>query len=383
MYFRDVIGQTPAKDELRRSFLAGVVPHARLFVGADGSGALGLAYAYARYINCESPSADDACGYCRSCLRYSEFAGQDLLFLFPIVNNKDSSNLCDDELPRWRHFLALGPHTRYSEWVRLLGGETKRPSIFTREGNVLTERLSYHVAEARYRVLLIWLPERMNEALANKLLKLTEEPPSHTVILMVTQSEEEVLGTLRSRMQAIHLRPLSETEIAQALMAEPAPAGEADLYLSAHLSGGNYRTALDDYRGSNADAVQTTRLFGRILRATVNARPVEIKSLADELAKMSREELVALLGYMARMFREIYICSYGIEQINYLTTAEQGIAKYLRGCVSSSSVETIASEIDLAVRHIMHNVNSRMVLFDLILRLTSTLAPAYRAHGIR
>ncbi len=382
MYFRDIVGWIPAKDELRRSFAAGIVPHARLFVGADGAGALGLAYAYARYINCANPSADDACGHCRSCARYDEYAAQDLLFLFPIIN-EDGRNLCEDELPRWRKFLARGPYTRYSDWLSMISREAKRAQIFVREGDILLERLSYQIAEARYRVLLVWLPERMNEALANKLLKLVEEPPSHTIILMVTQSEADVLGTLRSRMQTLHLSPLAESEITAALSSVKATEPTADPFASAHMAEGNYRTALDLYLGQNVNTDETTKLFGRVLRATVNARPVEIKALSDELAKMSREDLVTLFGYMGRMFREIYVHAYGIPQINYLTTAEAGIAKYLSGCIHADNVGAISDELALATRHIQQNVNSRMILFDLILRLTSTLAPAYKAHGIR
>lgn len=382
MYFRDVVGQEAAKNELRRSFLAGIVPHARLFVGADGAGALGLAYAYARYINCASPSADDACGECRSCQRFDGFAAQDLHFLFPIVNVA-SRNLCEDELPRWREYLALGAHSRYAEWANMLGGEAKRPIIFAREGEALLERLSYHIAEARYRIVLIWLPERMHESLGNKLLKLTEEPPPSTIILMVAQNEAEVLGTLRSRMQALRLRPLSEQEIAEVLAHRTSPKADADPLLSAHLSGGNYRTALDDYLGENAEAAEMTKLFGRVLRATVNARPVEIRALADELAKSTREDQLALLAYMSRMFREIYVHPMGIPRLNYLTVAESGIAKYLSGCVTHANIKALSQEIDLAARHIEQNVNSRMVLFDLILRLTSTLASMYKARGIR
>lgn len=383
MFFRDIVGQTPAKKELRRSFLAGVVPHARLIVGQDGAGALGLAYAYARYINCEHPTEEDACGHCRSCLRYNAFAALDLHFLFPIANNKNSSNYCDDELPHWRKYLALGAHARYDQWVSLLGEESKSLLIYAREEEPLSERLSYQIAEARYRVVLIWLPERMHQVLGNKLLKLTEEPPERTIILMVSEQEGEVLGTLRSRMQTLHLRPLSEHEIVEALSREVAPPPQADAQRSAHLSGGNYRTALDDYLGLSETRDETTKLFGRTLRATVNARPQEIRLLSEELAKMSREEQTNLLTYMGRMFREIYAYGFGIPQINYLTTAETGIAKYLSGCLDTPIATAIASEIDLAQRHIVGNVNARMVFFDLILRLTSILAPSYKAHGIR
>lgn len=382
MYFRDIVGQDIAKAELIRSVATGVMPHARLFVGDDGMGALGLAYAYARYINCSSPNETDACGSCPSCRRYDSFAGQDLMYLFPIVN-VGSRNLCEDELPKWREFLSRGAHTRYTDWLEYQGGDAKRLSIFAREGEMLMQRLSYQVAEARYRVLFIWLPERMNESLGNKLLKLTEEPPRKTQILMVSQNEAEVLGTLRSRMQTIHLRPVHEDIIAERLQAQSSPKATANAFVSAHLSGGNYRTALDDYMGDNDANEELLTYFKRILRATVNAQPIQNKPLVEEIAKLSREEQIDLILYMARLFREIFVSNFDLATVSYLRTDELPIAKYIKSCLTGNNLEKIQSELNLATRHIAQNVNSKMVFFDLLLRLTSILAPDYRRVGIR
>lgn len=382
MYFRDIVGQEIAKDELRRSFASGIVPHARLFVGDDGMGALGLAYAYARYINCHKPSDSDACGACPSCRRYDGFASQDLLYLFPIVNVA-SRNLCEDDLPSWRDFLARGPHTRYADWLSYQGGDAKRLSIFAREGERLVQRLSYQIAESKYRVLIIWLPERMNEALGNKLLKLTEEPPLRTLILMVSQNEAGVLGTLRSRMQSLHLRPVREEEIAQALERVSSPKSQADARASAHLSGGNYRTALDDYLGKEHSQDEYLALFKKILRATVNAQPAQNKPLVEELVKLSREEQMDLLAYMAQLFREIFVANFALESINYLRDDERPIADYLKACLNEKNLRIVHSELNLAIRHVGQNVNSKMVFFDLLLRLTATLAADYRRAGIR
>lgn len=382
MYFRDIVGQDIAKAELIRSATTGVMPHARLFVGDDGMGALGLAYAYARYINCLDPSDTDACGACSSCRRYDSFAGQDLMYLFPIVN-VGSRNLCEDELPQWREFLKRGAHTRYTDWLDYQGGDAKRLSIFAREGDLLMQRLSYQIAEAKYRILIIWLPERMNEALGNKLLKLTEEPPARTQILMVSQNEAGVLGTLRSRMQTIHLRPVHESIIANKLKTLSSPKATANAELSAHLSGGNYRSALDDFMGNSHSNDEHLAYFKRILRATVNAQPIQNKPLVEELVKLSREEQIDLIHYMARLFREIFVANYELSSISYLRADELPIAQYIKACLTSSNLERIHSELELASRHIGQNVNSKMVFFDLLLRLTSILAPDYRRVGIR
>jgi DNA polymerase III, delta prime subunit, putative len=382
MYFHDIIGHETLKAELISSVQMGIIHHAQLFVGRDGEGALGLAYAYARYLNCTQRGATDACGHCPSCKRYDTFAEQDLFHLFPIVN-ASGKNLAEDTLPEWRSFLAQGPYVRYDEWLSLLGGDGKKASIFAREGEALQQSLSYQMAGTGYRILLIWLPEKMQEALGNKLLKLVEEPPARTIILMVTMEEEAVLGTLRSRMQTLRLQPLAPQVIEEALHHIPQGTDGVEATLAAHLSEGNYRVALDSYLGRSEEHLNQERYLQRILRATVNAQPTEMKLLAEELATTSRDEQLALITYLARMFREFYLFNLDLPKLNYLTSKETSIASYLRSCITGQNVRVVESELDLARRHIAQNVNSKMVFFDLLLRLTSALAPSYRQQGIR
>ena len=382
MYFHDIIGHEALKAELISSVQMGIIHHAQLFVGRDGEGALGLAYAYARYLNCTQREETDACGRCPSCKRYDTFAEQDLFHLFPIVN-ASGKNLAEDTLPEWRSFLAQGPYVRYDEWLSLLGGDGKKASIFAREGEALQQSLSYQMAGTGYRIVLIWLPEKMQEALGNKLLKLVEEPPARTIILMVTMEEEAVLGTLRSRMQTLRLQPLAPQVIEEALHHIPQGTDGVEATLAAHLSEGNYRVALDSYLGRSEEHLSQERYLQRILRATVNAQPTEMKLLAEELATTSRDEQLALITYLARMFREFYLFNLDLPKLNYLTSKETSIASYLRSCITGQNVRVVESELDLARRHIAQNVNSKMVFFDLLLRLTSALAPSYRQQGIR
>ncbi|WP_314055429.1 DNA polymerase III subunit delta [Porphyromonas catoniae] len=382
MYFHDIIGHEALKAELISSVQMGIIHHAQLFVGRDGEGALGLAYAYARYLNCTQRGETDACRHCPSCKRYDTFAEQDLFHLFPIVN-ASGKNLAEDTLPEWRSFLAQGPYVRYDEWLSLLGGDGKKASIFAREGEALQQSLSYQMAGTGYRIVLIWLPEKMQEALGNKLLKLVEEPPARTIILMVTMEEEAVLGTLRSRMQTLRLQPLAPQVIEEALHHIPQGTDGVEATLAAHLSEGNYRVALDSYLGRSEEHLSQERYLQRILRATVNAQPTEMKLLAEELATTSRDEQLALITYLARMFREFYLFNLDLPKLNYLTSKETSIASYLRSCITGQNVRVVESELDLARRHIAQNVNSKMVFFDLLLRLTSALAPSYRQQGIR
>ena len=382
MYFRDLVGHDSIKARLIDTAQRGIIPHAQLFLGRDGEGALALAYAYARYLNCSQPGETDACGRCPSCQRFDAVGDPDLTFLFPIINN-GGKNLCEDHLSEWRTFLLQGAYTRYEEWLRLLAGEGKKASIFTREGESLQRTLSYQTSGKGYRILLIWLPEKMQEALGNKLLKLVEEPPARTLIFMVSMDEQSVLTTLRSRMQITRLRPLPADEIERALLALPSPPPDADAVYAANMCQGNYRDALDLFRGDETELGIELEYLRRILRATVNAQPIEMRGLADELAGLTRDEQARLIDYLARMFREFYLYNLNLPQINYLAKPEEGIASYLRNCITGKNVRQVQEELDLAQRHLAQNVNAKMVFFDLLLRLTSTLTPSYRQVGIR
>ena len=141
--------------------------------------------------------------------------------------------------------------------------------------------------------------------------------------------------------------------------------------------------ALDTFRGESEQQAILERLLQRILRATVNAQPIEMKILADDLASLSRDEQQALLEYLARMFREFYLFNLDLPKLNYLTPKETSIASYLRSCITGHVVRAVEEELDLARRHIAQNVNSKMVFFDLILRLTAKLASSYKRMKIR
>ena len=184
-------------------------------------------------------------------------------------------------------------------------------------------------------------------------------------------------------MQTLRLQPLAPQVIEEALHHIPQGKDGVEATLAAHLSEGNYRVALDSYLGRSEEHLSQERYLQRILRATVNAQPTEMKLLAEELATTSRDEQLALITYLARMFREFYLYNLQQPELNYLTSREQGIAQYLRRVVTGQNVRVVQEELDLAQRHLAQNVNARMVFFDLLLRLTSALAASYRQHGIR
>ena len=212
MYFHDIIGQDDLKARLTDTARRGIIPHARLFCGRTGSGTFPLALAYARYLNCTDRTDTDACGKCHSCRQYDALAHPDLHFVFPIVaDKKRKRTVCDDYLGEWREMLTEHTYFDLDEWLDRMETAGKQALIYAEESDQMIRKTSLRIYEAQYRVLIVWMPERMHAACANKLLKLIEEPPARTVILMVSDAPDLILGTILSRTQRLDVRPIEAT----------------------------------------------------------------------------------------------------------------------------------------------------------------------------
>ena len=245
MYFKDIIGQEEVKERLRQSTRTGIVPHAQLFTEQGGAGAFPLALAYARYLNCTNRTETDACGRCPSCLKYDELAHPDLHFVFPIVAKKEKKKeVCDDYLSEWRGFLKEHPYFNMDEWLDYIEAGNSQAIIYSKESDEIIHKLSLKIYEAEYRILMVWLPEKLHPTCANKLLKIIEEPPMKTVILMVSETPDLILGTIQSRAQRIHIRPIETDAIMNAMVSRFGLSSD-DAKHVAHLSSGSFIKAME------------------------------------------------------------------------------------------------------------------------------------------
>lgn len=381
MYFRDVAGLEDLKTYLRRTAQTRQIAHAQLFAGEEGGGAFPLALAYARYLNCQMPTDTDACGHCPSCLKYDVLAHPDLFFVYPVVNASSSPTPSDDYIRQWREMLGSESYFTPADWLEYIKAGNSQPIIYSKEAEAVEQKLSFRIYEASYRVVMIWQPERMNEAMANKLLKLIEEPPEHTLFFMISSEPDKVLGTIRSRTQLINVRLLHEIEIVEALSRNN-KGNTADIIRIAHLAEGNYRRAMDLYRGEWADRDNFV-LMGRMMGSIIKGDPSKMRPVADELAALGRVSQIGFLTYCLRLFRELYISRVEVAKLNYLSPEEESFVDMLSGGITGQNIRPVMEEVELAIRHIRQNGNGRMIFFDLLLRLTAALAPALRAKGLK
>lgn len=371
MFFSDVIGQEEIKQHLIQSARTGVVPHAQLFCEQEGSGAFPLALAYARYLNCEHPSDTDACGKCPSCIKYNELAHPDLFFVFPMVKKEKKKEVCDDYLPEWRSFLKGRPYFGLDDWLTAMDAGNSQAIIYAGESDEIIRKLSLRIYEASYRILLIWLPEKLHLACANKLLKLIEEPPANTVFLLVSEDPDKIIGTIQSRAQRIEVRTIRSEAITEALINKFGLSADDAKYVS-HIAGGSFLKAMETISTGEETKFYLQQFIG-MMRNSWSRNVKGMKSMADEMAGIGRERQKNFLAYCQHLIRENFIYNLQSPELNYMNPHESSFSIKFSPYVNERNVFNLMEELSKAERHIAQNVNSKMVFFDLYLRLTVLL----------
>ena len=368
MFFKDVTGQEQIKQQLIDSVQQGKVAHALLLCGQEGTGKLPLAIAYARYLCCESPTASDACGECASCIKMNKLIHPDVHFAFPIVKLKaGKDSVCNDFLPAWREIVLHSPYFGLPEWLEKIGAGNQQAQIFVRESDEIQRKLSLKASQGKFKVMIIWLPEKMNAECSNKLLKLLEEPPSGTVFLLVSEDPEALLPTIRSRTQRINLPPLAEHEIAETLIQQYKLQPD-DAHEIAHQSAGSMLQALSAIHLSEEHKV-FFELFVSLMRLSYARKIVEMKQWSEQIATMGREKQKNFLIYCQRMIRENFIYNFHIPDMNYMTQEEKQFAVRFSPFINEQNIICIMEELAEAQVHIEQNVNAKIVFFDFALKM--------------
>ncbi len=369
MYFRDLIGLADIKRHLIESVQKGYVPHARMIYGSEGIGKLPLAIAYARYLNCTNPSDIDACGKCPSCSKFDKLAHPDLHFAFPMVQKRAEKLLvCDNYLPQWRSFLAQKTYFNLNDWLQYINAKNAQGMIYAQESEEIIRKLSLKVYEAKYKIMIVWLPEKMNLECANKLLKMIEEPPARTIFLLVSEDLDKVIPTIRSRCQPIYIKPINYDDMIGAIT-ENYSLTLSDAQSVAHIANGSYTKAIELIEAGD-DSQVFLNLFDRMMRASFSRKIQSIKQIADELSKIGREAQKSFLIYSLRIFREYFVSNLNVPELVYLNREEQRLGQQYSAAINETNIEVLAHEFSLAHRQIEQNGNARIIFLDLCLKLT-------------
>lgn len=379
MLFSDILGQEHIKSHLTKSVDKGRIAHAQLFVGPEGSGALPMALAYAQYLLCGNVQGENLGGNESCNLKFNNFSHPDLHFAFPVttshkVKSKPVSNFYLEE---WRQLLEQQPYGNLFDWYNLLGVDNKQGQIGVDEAHEIVKSLSLKSYEGGYKVMIIWMAEKMNTACANKLLKLIEEPPEKTVFILIAEDEEQIINTIKSRCQVLHFPLLPEETIASGLVKnfhiEKSVASKI-----AHQSNGNYNKACDLIYQDSED-IQFEKWFVVWIRSAFKAKGNksaihDLISWSEEIAKTGRETQKKFLRFCLNYFRQALLLNYKANELVYLEPKSENFKlEKFAPFVHDNNILEISKEIQDAVYHIERNGNSKIILTDLSIKLTRLL----------
>ena len=379
MFFSKIIGQTHIKKHLTTSVDNGRVPHAQLFIGPEGSGTLPMAIAYAQYVLCTNTDGENTNGNAACNLKFNNFSHPDLHFAFPVTTNDKVKKhpVSKHFLEEWRDLLTKQPYGNLFDWYKQLGVDNKQGQIGVDEAQDIIKSLALKSYEGGYKVMLIWMADKMNTAASNKLLKLIEEPPNKTVFLLIAEDEEQIINTIKSRCQLLHFPPLAEMDIKNALIKNYG-INEADATKIAHQANGNYNKACDlVYNDSEDTQFETWFIFW--IRAAFKAKgnKAAIHDLikwSEDIAKTGRETQKHFLNFCLDFFRQALLLNYNAEALVYMEikTEKFELSKFAP-FVHNNNILDISNELQDAIYHIERNGNSKIILTDLSIKLTRLL----------
>lgn len=376
MQFSEILGQDYIKSHLTKSADLGRIPHAQLFVGPEGSGTLSMAISYAQYILCSNNNLENQGGNDSCNLKFNSHSHPDLYFIYPTVTTEDvkTKPKSIDFITEWRQFLKEKPYGSLFDWYQILGVKNKQGEIRVEDAQDILKSLSLKSYEGGYKIMIVWMADKLNISASNKLLKLLEEPSEKTLFILISENEEDIIQTIRSRCQVLHFNALPEKIISESLISneniDPRTATKL-----AHQAQGNYNKALQMLQ-ENGEDVYFEKWFVDWVRAAFRAKgnAAAIQDLitwSEQIAGLGRETQKKFLHFCIEMFRQALLLNYQTTSLVYM---EPKIEKFklenFAPFVNGNNINDIFRELSDAMYHIERNGNAKIILTDLSIKLT-------------
>ncbi len=374
MLFSDIPGHESIKERMRSMTLSGHLPHAILLEGPSGVGKMALARAFAQYINCEHPDTnEDACGKCQSCLLHQTLNHIDTQYVYPVVKleKMNTAPTSDDFSDEWREYLSGRIFMDFQAWTEMFPKKNAQPITYVTESASLLHKLSFTSHVSRHKIVIWWLPERMNEEAANKLLKMIEEPFDDTIFLMVSDNPRQILPTIYSRVQRLQVKRLPDDVVANYLITN-CNTPESDAMAMAHIAEGSIPNAIQALNQSN-DNAELFDMFIQLMRLAYQRNVKGLRTWSETLAAMGRDREMRFYEYAMRLIRENFVYNFNVQNLNYLTASEEEFSKKFARFINESNVEKIISVFNKALIDIAGNANGKIVNLDTSIKIIMLL----------
>lgn len=368
MQFKNIVGQEEIKARLIQTVKNGRISHTQLFLGPEGSGSLALALAYAQYINCHQPGETDSCGICVSCSGFQRLVHPDLHFTFPTIAI-EKKKLSNDFIEEWRTAFIKNPYISELQWLLSLDEEGKKQgNITAEECRDVIRKLGLKAFEAKYKTVIIWLPEYLRLE-GNILLKLLEEPPEKTLIMLVAQDADKVIATILSRTQTLKIPRLKDEDIISTLVStyETNPQ-EAETI--ARVSEGNLALAIHLIQEGRSDYHD---LFVEWMRACFTRRVDGINVVIDKITGTGREFIKSFTGYSLHMLRAVFLYKNADHHLIKLSSQEKEFIVKFSIAFDNDNIEKIAKALNQSTFHLERNADLRITFLNLSLYIAQRM----------
>lgn len=368
MKFSDIPGHEAVKQRLRDMADSDRLPHALLLEGPSGIGKVALARAFAQYIHCQHPTADgEPCGQCPQCIQHQTFNHIDTVYSFPVLKNGRTTAISDDYMEEWKKMLAKQPLGDFGLWQSLLGNPNGQPQMYVEESQAIISKLSFTSHAAAKKIVIMWLPEKMNLQCANKLLKLIEEPLPGVMLVFTSDSPRTILPTIYSRLQRVEVTRYSDSEAAEWLMNSKGIDRPTAL-AAASLAGGSLLQA--EKAAKNAgEETEFFQHFCSLMRLAYMRDVAALKKWSADISGLGREAMVRFLTYCQRMTRENFNLNIHMDALCAMTPDEAGFSSKFSNFITVNNVEQIINQFNTASIDIAANSNAKIVLFDMAVKI--------------
>ncbi|MBZ0099232.1 MAG: hypothetical protein K8F30_09115, partial [Taibaiella sp.] len=366
MLFADIPGQKAAKEGLLNMWKGNQFPHALMLAGNEGTGGLPMALALARYIFCENRQDNDACGHCPACSKVQKLEHADLHLSFPTVTPKPGTKAMSKYyIQEFRDFVKQTPFSSTYDWLQFIDAENKQGNITAEECREIIEALNLRSYEGGAKVHIIWRPEYLGKE-GNILLKLIEEPPADTYLILVAENTEDILPTILSRTQIIRLAPVSPGDIAAMLQSRNL-ADETKALQVGHMANGSYAEALRLLQHAGNDLFPEVRSW---FNALFTNNGLAIAKFAEHWSKAGREQQKNFLHYIVQLLEQAIRTRYLPERPPVLPPAESEFVQKLAGMnLELETINHMVKELTDTIYYIERNAHSKTQLHVLSVRM--------------
>ena len=374
MSFTNIPGNNKIKEELIQAFQNNKIAHAQLFVGPEGNAKLALALSYAQYIHCKKRSQEDSCGLCSSCLKHKKISHADLHIIFPVIKTKANDKpISQDFLQEWIMFINKNPYASLKDWEDEMfktHNINKDPKIYIQEVAKINQIIKLKNYEAENKIIVIWMPELMDKKTSNKLLKVLEEPPQKTKIILVSEAPNKLLPTIISRLQINKSNKLTEKETIEYFNLKQIAKEKIISIYKRH--NGNLGKIINTIE--NNDSIEKNLIiFKQWMRLNYQNNINEINLMTEKLSSEGRREIIDVLKYSIRIIRECIIYNYAKRECLNVTPLEKEFINKFAPFINNKNSILIIEKTDEAIRNIERNGNRKIIFFELSLSLIQLL----------